>query len=60
MTANGGSTAVVENSAVLSASVAVSGDVAVGASRVVGQGVGNATCVASYNGNFGPVGADCN
>jgi hypothetical protein len=59
-----GSTAVVESSAILSTGVAVNGpsggSVAVGASRVVGRGVGNVSCVASYNGNFALVGADCN
>jgi hypothetical protein len=59
-----GSSAVVENSAILSTGVAVNGpsggNVAVGASRVVGRGVGTVSCVASYNGSFALVGADCN
>ena len=59
-----GSTAAVENSAVVSSNVAVSAvggsEATVGASRLEGRSVGFATCVASYNGSFAPVGADCN
>jgi hypothetical protein len=59
-----GSTAAVENSAVVSSNVAVSAvggsGATVGASRLEGRSVGSATCAASYNGSFAPVGADCN
>ena len=57
------STAVVENSALVSTDAAVqataAGVAAVGASRVVGGALGSVTCVASYNGNFAPLGANC-
>ena len=59
-----GSTAVVENSALVSpnrAVAALNGATAtVGASRVDGGGVGPVTCAASYDGGFAEVDATCN
>ena len=58
-----GSTAVVENSSIASPVTALNaagGTVTVGASRVEGAASGAVTCVASYNGNFAPLGAGCN
>ena len=58
-----GSTAVVENSSIVSDFIALNaagGTVTVGASRVVGPASGLVTCVASYDGNFAPLGAGCN
>jgi hypothetical protein len=60
---DGGSSAVVENSALVSTNrgvAAVNGGTAtVGASRVEGGGFGPVTCAASYDGNFIPLGAGC-
>ena len=59
-----GSTAVVENSALVSSNRAVAGvnggTATVGASRVEGGGVGPVTCAASYDGGFAEVDAGCN
>ena len=53
----------VETSALVSSEAAVqaiaTGVAAVGASRVVGASPGPVTCVASYDGNFAPLGANC-
>ncbi len=61
---DGGSTAVMENSALVSPNLAVaalSGAAAtVGASRVDGGGFGSVTCAASYDGGFAAVDAGCN
>jgi hypothetical protein len=57
-----GSTAVVESSSIVSSFIAVNGaggSVTVGASRVVGTPSGGVTCVASYDGNFAPLGGNC-
>ena len=59
-----GSTAVVENSALVSPSRALTAGLGstatVGASRVEGGGSGSVICAASYDGGFVPVDAGCN
>ena len=60
---DGGTSAVVENSALLSTGQAVrgiTGSVWVGASRVVGGGSGLVTCVGSYNASFQTLNSGCN